>query len=75
MAIGTYGITRPSDVDVNDVEIYYNYTPDRQTDNNEIFKIEENVLDYCYLPDTEQVVGEENLLEGLYNPHPSREYD
>ena len=67
MAIGTYGITRPSDVNVNDVEIYYNYTPNRQTDNNDIIKLEENVLDYCYLPDTEQVSGEENLLEGLYN--------
>lgn len=67
MAIGTYGITRPSDVDVDDVEIYYNYTPNRQTDNNDMIKIEENILDYCYLPDDEQISGQENLLEGLYN--------
>lgn len=67
MAIGTYGITRPSDVNINDVEIYYNYTPNRQTSNNDIIKIEEHILDYCYLPESEQVLGNENLLEGLYN--------
>ena len=67
MAIGTYGITRPADVNTNDVEIYYNYTPNRQTSNNDIIKIEENILDYCLLPTKEQVTGNENLLEGLYN--------
>ncbi len=39
MAIGTIGITRPADVSIDDIEIYYNYTPDRYTNNNDIFKI------------------------------------
>ena len=67
MAIGTYGITRPSDVLVGDVEIYYNFTPNRQTSNNDMFSVQENILEYCYLPADEQVPSEENLLEGLYN--------
>jgi hypothetical protein len=69
MAISTYGVVRPADVNINDIDIYYNYTPDRQTSNDNIFKIESpsDLLSYCYLPDTEQVLGFENLLEGLYN--------
>lgn len=31
MATGNYGIVRPSDVSNEDVQIYYNYTPNRQT--------------------------------------------
>ncbi|MFA5366423.1 MAG: hypothetical protein WC333_00670 [Dehalococcoidia bacterium] len=69
MAIGTYGITRPADVSIEDIDIYYNYIPDRQTLNDDIFKIESpsDMLSYCYLPQSEQRVGYENLLEGLYN--------
>ena len=70
MAIGTIGITRPADVSIDDIEIYYNYTPDRYTENIDIFKISNtsDMLEYCYLPDDdENAVGVENLLEGLYN--------
>jgi hypothetical protein len=69
MAIGTYGIIRPSDVNIEDIDIYYNYIPDRQTLNDDIFKITSpsDLLSYCYLPTSEQVAGYENLLEGLYN--------
>jgi len=68
MAIGTYGIVRPSDVNLNDISIYYNYTPNRETSNNAIFTLNPNdILSYNYLPDDEQIVGNENLLEGLYN--------
>lgn len=67
MAVGTYGITRPSDVSVDDIEIFYNYMPNRQTLNNDIIRVEDNLLDYCFLPEEEQIAGEENLLEGLYN--------
>ena len=67
MSVGVFGITRPSDVDVNDIDIFYNYTPNRQTSNNDIYRINENILDYTYLPSDEQVSGDENLLEGLYN--------
>jgi hypothetical protein len=69
MAIGTYGITRPADVGIDDIDIYYNYIPDRQTLNDDIFKIESpgDLLSYCYLSASEQRAGYENLLEGLYN--------
>jgi hypothetical protein len=67
MAVGIYGITRPSDVDVNDVEIYYNYMPDRQTSNNDVFPGESTWLENLLLPDDEQEDDEENLLEGFYN--------
>jgi hypothetical protein len=71
MAIGTYGISRPSDVNINDIDIYYNYTPNRETRNDDIIKIEDptELLEYCYLPDDDNnyIVGNENLLEGMYN--------
>jgi hypothetical protein len=68
MAIGTYGIVRPSDVDLNDISMYYNYTPNRETQNDIIYPlVPTEVLSYNYLPDNEQIVGNENLLEGLYN--------
>ncbi len=31
MATGNYGIVRPADVDNQDIQIFYNYTPTRQT--------------------------------------------
>jgi hypothetical protein len=70
MAIGTYGISRPSDVTVDDISVYYNYTPDRETSNNDIYSLNANeLLEYCYLPTDEQIIAgyTENLLEGLYN--------
>jgi len=71
MAVGSYGITRPADVSIDDIEIYYNYTPDRYTNNVDIFKISNtnDMLEYCYLPDDDDnaIVGNENLLDGLYD--------
>lgn len=68
MAIGIMGTVRPADVNLNDISIYYNYTPNRQTSNNIIYSlVPSEVLSYNYLPQTEQVTGNENLLEGLYN--------
>jgi len=68
MAIGTYGITRPADVDINDIDIYYNFTPNRETSNNDMYRLESSeLLSYNYLPSDEQITGNENLLEGLYN--------
>ena len=67
MAIGTYGITRPSDVLIDDISMYYNYMPDRETPNNIILPLTPSeILTYNYLPTTEQISGGENLLEGLY---------
>jgi len=69
MAVGQIGITRPSDVNINDIEMYYNYIPDRYTNNNDIIPLNPSeLLDYCYLPITDpNAVGTENLLEGLYD--------
>lgn len=77
MAIGVFGITRPADVSINDIDIYYNYTPNRETTNNNIFKLEATeVLSYNYLPDDGSDVNYNddfennengNILEGLYN--------
>jgi len=39
MATGTYGIIRPSDVSPDDVEIFYNYTPSRESFTNTLVKI------------------------------------
>ena len=68
MANGIFGITRPADVSVDDIDVYYNYTPNRETINNNIYKLNSSeILSYNYLPEEEQIVGDENLLEGLYN--------
>ena len=68
MAIGILGTTRPSDVDINDIDMFYNYTPNRQTSNDTIYRLTPSeLLSYTYLPTDEQIAGEENLLEGLYN--------
>jgi hypothetical protein len=68
MATGIYGSVRSADVNINDIDIYYNYTPSRQISNDIIYKLNaEELLQYCYLPEDEQIEGYENLLEGLYN--------
>ena len=69
MAVGIYGTTRPADVSIDDIDVYYNYTPSREVVNNNIYKLDSSeILSYNYLPDDEQIVGyDENLLEGLYN--------
>ena len=68
MAVGTYGITRPADVSIDDIDMYYNYSPNRETLNTDIYKLNaDELLSYNYLPEDEQIVGNENLLEGLYN--------
>ena len=67
MAIGTYGIVRPSDVSIEDISMYYNFIPNRETLSNIIFPLNAaEVLTYNYLPDNEQIANSENLLEGLY---------
>ena len=69
MATGNFGITRASDVNINDIEIYYNFTQDRYTSNTNMYTLNANeVLDYCYLPDDDDnAIGTENIIEGLYN--------
>jgi len=71
VSTGIYGNIRTSDVDINDIDIYYNYTPNRETENNSIIKIDDptSLLSYNYLPDNDDnyIAGNENILEGLYN--------
>lgn len=69
MATGVYGITRPADVSIDDISMYYNYTPNRYTNNNTMYRLDPTeLLEYCYLPaDDPNITGNEDLLEGLYN--------
>ena len=70
MACGIYGTIRPADVSVDDIDVYYNYTPSREVKNNQIFKLNASeLLSYNYIPsdDDTYVENNENLLEGLYN--------
>lgn len=68
MAVGVYGTIRPSDVSINDIDVYYNYTPNRESEVGEIQKLDSTeILSYNYLPEEQEIVGSENLLEGLYN--------
>lgn len=69
MSIGVYGTVRASDVTVEDISIYYNFTPNRETSNDVILSLNASeILSYSYLPTDEVIAGyTENLLEGLYN--------
>jgi hypothetical protein len=68
MAVGIYGTIRPADVLVDDIDVYYNYTPNRESTNDLIYKLDSSeILGYNTLPEEEQISGSENLLEGLYN--------
>ena len=77
MASGNYGINRASDVNIEDIDMYYNYAPDRQTNNIDIIPlVATELLSYFYLPSTDpnfipvvnpSLVENSNVLEGLYN--------
>lgn len=68
MAVGIYGTIRPADVSVDDIDVYYNYTPNRESTNDLIYKLDSTeILSYNTLPEDEQIAASENLLEGLYS--------
>lgn len=68
MSVGVYGINRPADVTVNDIDVFYNYTSDRTVENLDMFRLNAtDVLSEVQLPEDEQSENRENLLEGLYN--------
>lgn len=68
MSIGIYGTIRPADVNVNDIDVFYTFAPDRETEATNVQRISStDVLSMLQLPEDEQVNGEDNLLEGLYN--------
>ena len=57
MATGNYGIVRPSDVAVDDVQIFYNFAPDRQTPATNMTQLDATTL----LSD----VGQPLLVNGI----------
>jgi hypothetical protein len=77
MATGLMGVIRSSDVSIEDIDMYYNYTPNRQTNNIDIIKLNSiELLSYSYLPTTDpnaipistpSLAENTNILEGLYN--------
>jgi len=68
MGVGVFGSIRPSDVSVDDIDIYYNFTSNREVISDTIYSLDATqLITYNYLPTDEQIVGNENLLEGLYN--------
>jgi len=69
MSIGVYGNIKPSDVKTDDISVYYNYVPNRET-NNSVFNsiVASDILTQVSLPTTEVISGyNENILEGLYD--------
>lgn len=71
MGVGVYGVTRPSDVSVDDIDMFYNYIPNRETNNSDMIRLNANeLLSYSYLPEDERIFDDDvnnNILEGLYN--------
>lgn len=72
MAIGSYGNTRGADVDIDDINIYYNYMANRETPSLEMFSlVAGDMLSNCVLPTDDAAysatTGYDNILEGLYN--------
>jgi len=68
MAVGTYGTVKSSDVALTDIDMFYTYSPDRETISDEVFRLDATqLLSYSTLPEDDQIEGNENILEGLYN--------
>jgi hypothetical protein len=77
MGVGLYGVTRSADVNIEDIDMYYNYAPNRQTNNTNIIPlVATELLSYLYLPSTDpnfipvvnpSLLENSNVLEGLYN--------
>jgi hypothetical protein len=77
MGVGLYGVTRSADVNIEDIDMYYNYAPDRQTNKTDIIPLTATeLLSYLYLPSTDpnyipvidpSLTENSNVLEGLYN--------
>ena len=66
MATGNYGIVRPSDVSNEDIQIYYNYAPNRQTAVTSMIELDATSL----LSDIQQPVlinGVSDSFQGLKN--------
>lgn len=74
MATGTYGVIRPADVSIDDIEMYFDYVPNRQSVSDGLKPLAPvtDILSYNYLPiddERRQSSSDQNanILEGLYN--------
>lgn len=68
MSIGVYGINRSSDVAIEDIEMFYNFTTDRNVENLDMIRLDPlDVLTELEIPENEREVGIDSLMEGLYN--------
>lgn len=68
MSTGVFGNIRPSDVLIEDIDVFYTYMPNRETLPTDVFRLDSNsIISYTYLPIDEQEDNQENLLEGVYN--------
>lgn len=67
MATGNYGIVRPADVQVNDVDIFYTYTPNRDLPPQQpVQRLDANVV-LTPISHPDDVNGNFPILGGLYN--------
>lgn len=68
MAVGIFGTIRPSDVSIDNISVYYSYQTNRESVPNDFVALDSSqILSYNYLPTDEEIVGTENLLEGVYD--------
>ena len=68
MATGLYGNIRPADVSPNDMDVFYTFAPNRETQAEQTFRLNPtDVISELLIPEDEQIGGESNLLEGGYN--------
>lgn len=68
MATGTYGNIRSADIAVSDLDMFYTFSPSRENNSNEVFRLDPNtLLSPLSIPANEQLGNEDNLLGGMYN--------
>jgi hypothetical protein len=70
VAIGTFGNIKPADISPEDLDVFYTYTPNRETLPNGFSALTATeIISEFKLPtsDPNYVAGQENLMEGLYN--------
>lgn len=68
MSIGTYGNIRPADVDVSDIDMFYTYAPNRETEATEVIRLNPvELISEHTIPTDEATGNTSSLLEGLYN--------
>jgi len=68
MATGNYGNIRSADVSVDDMDVFYTFSPNRETESNETFRLTPtDIISELSVPTDEQVGGQSNILEGGYS--------